>query len=602
MSNHWLLAIGVNQYRHLLPLNYAQADAQALWNFLVGKSGFMPDRCLLLTDTSPFIEGRSTYPSKENIHKWIEWLLLYGTGQGSPLKSGDVLWCFFSGYAVNWEGEDYLMPIDGNPGHISDTGISVRSLLERIKSHSGVMPVVLLDMKHPPVTGAGVGVGTQTLQLAGELEIPALLSCQPHQNSSESSDLSHGLFAKALLDGLRSGAGTTLGDLTQVLSESLPALSESHSLPRQDLAIAVYPKEKMHRVLLPHQAIASPNGSQPVSETLQSDQSAPVGATLSPALAAVQQHTQNLSTLPGTAKNPFEAALSQTEPDFADSAEAARAAAAPQPTNELVPPRNSDTEENGSLWQRVSLWTGGALLILLALVSIFGRTFTPRQGTVGTSPNGTVPTLSPPGSPEQVSQARLKQATGQLQGNQVSQFNKAIAIANQIKPGEPLHQEAQESVNRWSQVILDTAQGRAAQGNFEAAIAAAGLIPKEQSSYEEAQTLISRWRGSAKQQQTNRNLLQAAKKQINPEQASSYNKAIDLVRQIPPGQPGSAEAKKLTAQWSQTILSLAQARASQGFTNAAIQTASLVPNNTPAYPKAKAAIDQWKRQLTTPKK
>jgi tetratricopeptide (TPR) repeat protein len=183
-----------------------------------------------------------------------------------------------------------------------------------------------------------------------------------------------------------------------------------------------------------------------------------------------------------------------------------------------------------------------------------------------------------------------------------SQFSRAIALANQIKPGEPLYDEAQQAIARWSQVIFDTAEGRAAKGKFEEAIGAASLIPKDQPMHEEAQKLIARWRGSAKQQQTNRNILQGAKKLIQPEQASSYNKAIDLVRQIPSGQPGSAEAKNLTSQWSQSILNLAQARASEGSFDQAIQTASLIPSNTPAYPKAKVAIEQWKRQLSEPKK
>ena len=132
---------------------------------------------------------------------------------------------------------------------------------------------------------------------------------------------------------------------------------------------------------------------------------------------------------------------------------------------------------------------------------------------------------------------------------------------------------------------------------FEEAIAAANLVPKNQPIHEEAQQLIARWRGAAKQQQTNRNIIQGARKLIQPGQASSYNKAIDLVRQIPAGQPGSAEAKQLTNQWSQSILTLAQSRASEGAFAQAIQTASLVPNNTPAYPKAKAAIEQWKGQV-----
>lgn len=599
MSNHWLLAIGINQYQHFQPLNFAQADAQALWNYLVGKAGFMPDRCLLLTDTSPFVEGQSTYPSKANLQKWINWLCKDGQGSGSPLSPGDVVWFFFSGYGVTSEGIDYLMPIDGNAANIANTGIALRSLFESLKANSAIMPLVLLDIKHPPFTSVGVGTGTQTLELARDMQVPTLLSCQPNQSAGESAELHHGLFAQSLIEALRTGAGTTLADLSESLRGRLPALSEQHSLPRQDPAIVVQPPENMHRGLLPYNAAAVNTNS--AGNQHQAQQGASVAATLSPSLAAVKQHMQNVSTIPGASgpQNPFEEALNQAEPGFVNETPPAVAPAPGQPTP--APAGNVETAGDGSFWQRLLLWTGGVLLLLLVLVSIFGRGREAARTGAGSTP-GTVPTLSDPGSPEQSNQARLKEATSLLQSNQVAQFSKAIVLASEIKPGEPFYNEAQEAIARWSQVIFDTAKGRAAKGKFEEAIAAANLVPQNQPIHEEAQKSISLWRGAAKQQQTNRNILQGAKKLIQPQQASSYNKAIDLVRQIPAGQPGSAEAKQLTNQWSQSILNLAQSRASEGAFDQAIQTASLVPNNTPAYPKAKAAIEQWKRQLSESKK
>ncbi len=598
MSNHWLLAIGINQYQHFQPLNFAQADAQALWNYLVGKAGFMPDRCLLLTDTSPFVEGQSTYPSKANVQKWIDWLCKDGSGSGSPLAPGDVVWCFFSGYGVTWEGQDYLMPIDGNAANITNTGISVRSLFDALKTNAAVMPLVFLDLKHPPFTAVGVGTGTKTVELAGELQVPTVLSCQPNQSAGESADLHHGLFAQSLIEALRTGAGTTLADLSESLRGRLPALSEQYSLPRQDPAVVVQPPEIMYRVILPYNVPEVNTNS--AGNQHQAQEGGTVAATLSPSLAAVKQHMQNVSTIPGASGpgNPFEEALTRAEPGFAEAPPAV-APAPGQPTP--APVRNEETAGDGTFWQRLLLWTGGVLLLLLVLVSIFGRGREAARTGAG-STRGTVPTLSDPGSPEQRNQARLKEATTLLQSSQVAQFSRAIALASAIKPGEPLYNDAQDAIDRWSQVIFDTAKGRAEKGNFEGAIAAASLVPKEQPIHEEAQKLIARWRGAAKQQQSNRNILQGARKLIQPGQASSYNKAIDLVRQIPAGQPGSAEAKRLTNQWSESILNLAQSRASEKAFDQAIQTASLVPNNTPAYPKAKAAIEEWKRQVSETKK
>jgi len=65
MANYWAIAIGINQYQVFQPLDYAQADAEALKDFLVTQGGFLPQNCLLMTNTSPPIgETPPTQPKK----------------------------------------------------------------------------------------------------------------------------------------------------------------------------------------------------------------------------------------------------------------------------------------------------------------------------------------------------------------------------------------------------------------------------------------------------------------------------------------------------------------------------------------------------------
>jgi hypothetical protein len=149
---------------------------------------------------------------------------------------------------------------------------------------------------------------------------------------------------------------------------------------------------------------------------------------------------------------------------------------------------------------------------------------------------------------------------------------------------------------RWSRVILDLAEGRAKQGNFEGAIAAAQLIPKDEPSvYTKAQQGIEYWKVLTLQQRQNQGIIQAAKKQIQPNQASSYNRAIMTLRKVPRGQPRYAEAQQLTLQWSRTIYLMAQSRASRGKIQQAIQTAAFVPAGTPDSNAAKDAIAKWRQ-------
>jgi tetratricopeptide (TPR) repeat protein len=178
--------------------------------------------------------------------------------------------------------------------------------------------------------------------------------------------------------------------------------------------------------------------------------------------------------------------------------------------------------------------------------------------------------------------------------NQASDFSQAIAQAQRIRPGQPLYQQAQQSIATWSQVILDLAEGRAAQGNLNSAIAAARLVPRDRPEvYSAAQQAIARWQ----QQQTNQNILQQARNAIRRNQASSYNRAIAIARQIPADQPLHNEAQQLVGEWSQAILDLARSRANQGQLNSAIQTAALVPANTPTHGAAQEAIASWRSQL-----
>jgi uncharacterized caspase-like protein len=60
MVNYWAIAIGINQYQLFQPLGCAQADAEAIQNFLVTQAGFLPEKCLLMTNSSPPI-GVSSY-------------------------------------------------------------------------------------------------------------------------------------------------------------------------------------------------------------------------------------------------------------------------------------------------------------------------------------------------------------------------------------------------------------------------------------------------------------------------------------------------------------------------------------------------------------
>ena len=186
-----------------------------------------------------------------------------------------------------------------------------------------------------------------------------------------------------------------------------------------------------------------------------------------------------------------------------------------------------------------------------------------------------------------------------LQKSQASYFNRAIREAREIKPNSPFYQEAKADIIRWSEVILDIAQGRAERGDFANAIAAASLIPQDETSVnfiaQQASEAIDHWQLRARTQYTQSTLLAKAKSLINPTQASSYNQAVRILRQISSGGKEYQEAQNLIEQWSRQIYLIANHRAAQGDFERAIAAAALVPKDSPYYEGARNAMIKWKQ-------
>ena len=603
MANHSCVAIGINQYQFFQPLSYAQADAQALWQFLLEEAEWSPDQCLLLTDTTPPIGNRSAYPTRENLLNWIdEW-------SQRPISADDSLWLFFSGYGVTLDGEDYLMPSEGNPAEIAETGISLRSLFASLKESLSENILVLLDMNRSQGGQSGANVGTQTVELAKEMGIATVLSCQLDQFSHETSSLGHGLFTAVLLEGLRSTQGKTFESLVSYLRSRLPELSQHHWKPVQSPLIVMPSLASHHQLPTLPEHVRNWNGaiaSDTVPAAIYNSGRDNVKDKITRQEAAPDRAIHNNAPTAGS----FRKMPSSTPPETNLS----RAA--------LVPVTGGNTTEVADEtpgWLSWLLLGGGAALLVALIGGVVLRNqaafmgqqalLTPTDtNSVGSIPQTVKLQSAPYGSEsqtktvsqetqQQANQAVLDKARTLIVPNQASQFSQAIAVAQQIKPDEPLYQQAQDDIARWSGVILDLAEGRAKQGQFDKAMATAQLVPQDnQSIYNQTQQAMASWREKAQVQRTNNIIIQGARGLIKPGQASSYNLAIRAARKVPPNQPGFAEAQQLISQWSQTIYQTAQSRASQGRLDDAIQTAALVPENTPAYTPAQKAIVQWKKK------
>ncbi|MGJ3251599.1 MAG: caspase family protein [Elainellaceae cyanobacterium] len=635
MTNYWAIAVGINQYQFFQPLMYGQWDAQALHHFLTTQGGFSSKHCQLLTDISPSVKRRSTLAKSDTIQATIAHIC------HERIQSSDTIWFFFSGYGVQFDGNDYLMLADSDPSDLPQSGFAIEDLFASLKEAPTDNMLVLLDIKRSQGSMAESNVGAHTAALAEEHGIATILSCKADQFSHETLTLRQGLFTSALLEGLRDHGCVTLEHLVQHLGDRLPQLSEQHWRPKQE-PLAIIPDSRRYQLILPGKVLSSNHPALPPS---------PPDSGESPIEEAPLSHSQPIS-------NPDD------RPDDRTNRKAGK-------LNELDESGELDESDDASksFWKKFTLWGGLIVLVLLLGVLLRNQIFSRSQETAGTAgattnsapdepSDGATESSTPaaeslntdeppyelalaalrderyedvltwldqvPSSEQDENYADLRAEAEELYAqsrqqnqqilnqaiaslgqarqltptNQASDFSRAITQARAIEPGQPLYEQAQQHIQRWSGVILDLAKARANAGDYAGAIAAARLIPPEQTEiYEAAQQSIQDWQPVVDQQTANQQAIQDARAMLQPGQASSYSRAISKLRTIQETQPSYDEAQRLIEAWSQDILTLARDRAAWGSLYNAIDTAALVPQGTSAYAPAREDIERWRSQL-----
>ncbi len=619
MANNWAIAIGINQYQFFQPLGCAQADAEALRDYLVTEGGFLPEKCLLMTDTSAPFGDRSTYPSKDNILRLVE------DFAAACWQPEDKLWFFFSGYGVNHHGQDYLMPIAGDPERVEETGIDVQSLLQVIQI-TEVNALALFDFNRAFANKGNNPIGQETIELAQELQVSTIISCQPEQFSHESRELGHGFFTAALIEALRSGNGKDLTNLENYLSVRTPELCHHYWRPTQNPVTIITPGNPgiTGTSTTTDITITSENNSLIQPEELSEDIFSTAKAA--PRLQAnyLKNYTNWQSSLNNNTEQSAEKAVSPVSPPPLPQLPEVGQISGRLP--EIQSPQQPQAENKIPITKQLLLWGASTILLLGLILMVVIRNQAGFQTTVDETqqnkirgdinPNQqradvkTLPTLAranpsafpttppppqrtPTSKAKQENQALLDLAKMSLNKTQASDLSKAIATARKIKSGEPLYQQAQENILIWSRMIFDLAEGRAKRGKYSSAIAAAKLLTKDGPLYPKAQAAIKRWQFESKQSFTNKTLLDAANALIKKGQASTYNRAIAVAQTVSPGEPGFDTAKKSIDKWSEKIFAIAQKRANRGKFKDAIQAAALVPEGTVAYNKAQAAMKKW---------
>ena len=627
-GNHWAIAVGITSYPFLPAVRQGEADAMALTSLWTERSELGAERCLQLSDHSLPCQGRPTYPNRENIEFWLNRVCQ------NLVQSGDLLWCLLSGYSVCHEGKDYFMAIEGSPDRVPSGCIPMRQIYEQLaaaRDRAGQGNVLLLlDIDHAWEGYSGGDVGGDIRDLAREFDIATINANHQGQASHYSPTTHTGVFMAGLMATMRDPMGTNLFSLERALAERMAQQCKEDRLALQQPKVIVKEHNALYRNVM-----RSPNAVETDSTTpyilfpAQGDTPpAPVEAEASASDGPIE---------------PTEVPVAGGPTATAVAAPVAPPAPAAVPTDPPAQSSSANKAASPDFLKWLVLGAGGVILFLLVgiLLRNWGALLgspdgDPATEQVAPASEASAPTTGAEAAVVNQAQQQIKQgnykaavdaidqlpqksdralavraqalqamnrdtlgrARMPLQRSQASEFNRAIAEARKVKPGEPLYDQAQQDIKRWSLVMLDLAKGRARQGDFAGAIGAAKLVPGDlESLAAERGQLVQQWTTQQKQQAANRQRLQQAFRLLKPGQASSYNQAIGIARRIPAGEPEYYRAQASIDQWSNTILKLAESRASSGQLGQALQTAALIPPNTAAAPAAKQAIAIWKRRL-----
>lgn len=197
-KHNYALVIGIEQYRQRLPrADFAVSDAKLVAEYLIKVLGYPEENVVILTDSTALKSDMEKY-----FEKWLSnhvskesSVFIYYSGHGSPsLNTGDA----------------YLVPYDGDPAFIDETGYSLTRMYVALERLPAKKVVIALDSCFSGAGGRSV-IAKGTRSLVAKVKIPKLSSTNltvlaassEEQISATYDEKGHGLFTYFLLKGIK---------------------------------------------------------------------------------------------------------------------------------------------------------------------------------------------------------------------------------------------------------------------------------------------------------------------------------------------------------------------------------------------------------------
>ncbi|MFA4829695.1 MAG: ankyrin repeat domain-containing protein [Thermodesulfovibrionales bacterium] len=197
-KNAYAIVIGIENYRQKLPkADYAVADAKTVTEYLTKAMGYPEENVVTLTNDRASLTDFIKYFEKwlpNNVEKDSS-VFIYYSGHGAPnTKTGDA----------------YLVPYDGDPSFIEQTGYPLKKLYESLNKLQAKEIIVALDSCFSGAGGKSViAKGARPLVMNLEQDMKAfdkltvLSAASGEQTSSTYDEKGHGLFTYFMLKGIK---------------------------------------------------------------------------------------------------------------------------------------------------------------------------------------------------------------------------------------------------------------------------------------------------------------------------------------------------------------------------------------------------------------
>ena len=197
-KNAYAIVIGIEQYRQKLPkADFAVSDARIVSEYLTKVMGYSEENVVTLTN-----EHATNVDFAKYFEKWLpnnvekdSTVFIYYSGHGAPnTKTGDA----------------YLVPYDGDPSFIEQTGYPLKKLYESLNKLQVREVIVALDSCFSGAGGRSViakGARPLVMNLQSNMALSknmtVLSASSGDQISSTYDEKGHGLFTYFMLKGIK---------------------------------------------------------------------------------------------------------------------------------------------------------------------------------------------------------------------------------------------------------------------------------------------------------------------------------------------------------------------------------------------------------------